>query len=98
MSVYRMLDMSVYEIDHCTVFGPCSTRSITHEFLVCGEQKSRQLGNTTRDLKLRASPFKRPSQLHSKKCALQKAACSRDWPTPHVLCQPHKLQMGTKVG
>ena len=35
------------EIDHCTAFGPCSTRGITPSSLfVCGEQKSRQRGET----------------------------------------------------
>ena len=38
---------SLYEIDDCTAFGPCSTRGITpSSLLVCGEQISRQSGET----------------------------------------------------
>ena len=40
----------LYEIDHCTAFGPCSARGITpSSLLVCGEQISRQKGETARE-------------------------------------------------
>ena len=48
-----MRPVIIYEIDHCTAFGPCSTRGITpSSVLVCGEQISRQRGETAREPKL----------------------------------------------
>ena len=45
--------LSRYEIDDCTAFGPCSTRGITPaRLLVCGEQISRQRGETAREPQL----------------------------------------------
>ena len=51
------LGANLYEIDHCTAFGPCSTRGITpSSLLVSGEQISRiisrQRGETAREPKL----------------------------------------------
>ena len=47
------LEHCLYEVDHCTAFGPCSTRGITpSSLLVCGEQMSRQIGETAREPKL----------------------------------------------
>ena len=44
---------NIYEIDDCTAFGPCSTRGITPaRLLVCGEQISRQRGETAREPQL----------------------------------------------
>ena len=44
---------ALYEIDDCTAFGPCSTCGITpSSLLVCGEQISRQRGETAREPKL----------------------------------------------
>ena len=35
----RWMAADVYEIDHCTAFGPCSARGITpSNLLLCGEQ------------------------------------------------------------
>ena len=53
MSAEKDPPLCIYEIDHCTAFGPCSTRGITpSSLLVCGEQISRQRGETAREPKL----------------------------------------------
>ena len=44
---------TLYEIDDRTAFGPCSTRGITPaRLVVCGEQISRQRGETAREPQL----------------------------------------------
>ena len=57
----RNVIMLYDEIDHCTAFGPCSTRGITpSSLLVCGEQISRQRGETAREPKLPDHAAARP--------------------------------------
>ena len=51
--IIRACECGLYEIDDCTAFGPCSTRGITPaRLLVCGEQISRQRGETAREPQL----------------------------------------------
>lgn len=61
--------LTIYEIGHCTAFGPCNAHGITpSSLLVFGEQKSRQRCQTLREPRLAGDSM---LYVHDMRCGLE---------------------------